>query len=61
MLFSGDAKVLGDWPGLAPEKLYQGRDLMATSDVRYWYAKALQSHWKLNRQQLSRIFPDLPL
>ncbi|GAA6184163.1 DUF1501 domain-containing protein [Aliiglaciecola sp. NS0011-25] len=62
--FNGElsgGKVLGDWPGLAPEKLYQGRDLMATSDVRYWYAKALQSHWKLNRQQLSRIFPDLPL
>ncbi|WP_342807193.1 hypothetical protein [Alteromonas sp. M12] len=53
--------MLGDWPGLAPEKLYQGRNLMATSDVRYWYAKALQSHWKLNRQQLSRIFPDLSL
>jgi uncharacterized protein (DUF1501 family) len=27
-------KVYGDWPGLAPEQLYEGRDLAVTTDFR---------------------------
>ena len=28
------ARVVADWPGLKPERLYQGRDLMPTADLR---------------------------
>ena len=27
-------RVVADWPGLKPERLYQGRDLMPTADLR---------------------------
>ena len=27
-------KVYGDWQGLKPERLYQGRDLQVTTDFR---------------------------
>lgn len=27
-------RVLGDWPGLAPDKLFEGRDLALTTDYR---------------------------
>jgi uncharacterized protein (DUF1501 family) len=37
LAFGGDVKggkIYGDWPGLAPEQLYEGRDLAATTDFR---------------------------
>lgn len=52
-------QVHGRWPGLAQEQLFQARDLMPTSDVRYWLSKALGAHWQLNEQQLHAIFPDI--
>ncbi|WP_395342541.1 DUF1501 domain-containing protein [Ningiella sp. W23] len=52
-------KVLGKWPGLAPDQLYQGRDLMPTSDVRHWIAGGLSSHWGLSAAQIRGVFPDL--
>jgi uncharacterized protein (DUF1501 family) len=51
--------VLGDWPGLAKHQLFQERDLMPTSDVRYWAFEALKQHWSLVPAQRKRIFPDL--
>nr|WP_136251974.1 DUF1501 domain-containing protein [Ningiella ruwaisensis] len=50
-------RIYGRWPGLA--ELYEGRDLMPTSDVRGWMAKALESHWGLSQQQIKRVFPDV--
>ena len=52
-------KMLGQWPGLSPEQLYKNRDLMPTSDVRQWMARALSAHWGLSSLQIKRVFPDL--
>lgn len=45
MIMAGGAvrggRVYGDWPGLRVDQLYQGRDLMPTSDVRAWAAWAM--------------------
>ncbi|MCU4677145.1 DUF1501 domain-containing protein [Catenovulum sp. 2E275] len=51
-------KVLGDWPGLAPENLYQNRDLKPTSAINSWLATVLHQHWQLNTQQVRAVFPD---
>ena len=70
MLFAGGAmskfksnlkggKILGKWPGLQSNQLFEQRDLMPTSDVRTWLNKALQSHWGLSKAQLTKVFPDL--
>ena len=52
-------RVLGDWPGLKSSELYEGRDLMPTSDVRRWIGTALQQHWKMSDQHIASVFPDL--
>jgi uncharacterized protein (DUF1501 family) len=52
-------QVLGDWPGLAQEQLYEQRDLKPTSDVRSWIAAVLQQHWRLTSTQLKHVFPDV--
>jgi uncharacterized protein (DUF1501 family) len=49
-------KVLGDWPGLAPEQLYQGRDLAVTTDFRVVFSELASQH--LGAKQLDRVFPD---
>jgi uncharacterized protein (DUF1501 family) len=54
-------EVLGKWPGLAVDDLFEKRDLMPTSDVRTWISKGLQQHWGLSKQQSNAIFPDLKL
>jgi uncharacterized protein (DUF1501 family) len=52
-------QVLGDWPGLALEQLYEQRDLKPTSDVRSWISAVLQQHWGLTSTQLRHIFPEV--
>jgi uncharacterized protein (DUF1501 family) len=52
-------QVLGEWPGLANEQLYENRDLKPTSDVRSWMAAVLQQHWTLGDAQISKVFPDV--
>jgi uncharacterized protein (DUF1501 family) len=37
-------KVLGDWPGLAQEKLADGRDLAVTTDYRDVFAEVARKH-----------------
>jgi uncharacterized protein (DUF1501 family) len=49
-------KVYGGWPGLAPEVLYEGRDLDLTSDFRTVCSEVLSRH--LGRKDVSRIFPN---
>ena len=49
-------RVYGRWPGLAPEQLYEGRDLALTTDFRNVFAEVVQRH--LGAQRLERIFPD---
>ena len=47
-------KVLGRWPGLAPEELNQGRDLAHTTDFRDLYAECLGF---LGNSELERVLP----
>lgn len=34
-------QVLGDWPGLAKDQLFEGRDLQPTSNAFSWIATVL--------------------
>ena len=49
-------KVYGQWPGLAPEQLYERRDLALTTDFRAVFAEILLSHMRAN--DISSVFPD---
>ena len=49
-------KVYGDWPGLAPGKTYQNRDLLVTTDWRSVLEEVLRDHLKLHPSK--QIFQD---
>jgi uncharacterized protein (DUF1501 family) len=52
-------KFAGDWPGLAPKALFEGRDLRPATDIRSLFMSVLQDHWALDRAALGkRVFPD---
>lgn len=51
-------RILGNWPGLAANQLFEGRDLMPTSDVFSWTAALLQQHWGLSSKAINNVFPD---
>ena len=48
-------KVYGRWPGLAPEVLYEGRDLDLTTDYRSVCSEILGRH--MDRGDMQKIFP----
>jgi uncharacterized protein (DUF1501 family) len=48
-------KVYGQWPGLAPEQLYENRDLALTTDFRDVLSEAVYSH--LGNKQIEKVFP----
>jgi uncharacterized protein (DUF1501 family) len=48
-------RVYGDWPGLAPEQLYEGRDLALTTDFRDVLGELVQRH--LGNRDLASVFP----
>ena len=48
-------KVHGKWPGLAPEQLYEGRDLALTTDFRTVFSEIAAKH--LGAGKLDRVFP----
>ena len=48
-------KVHGKWPGLAPEQLYEGRDLALTTDFRSVFSEVASKH--LGAARLETIFP----
>jgi uncharacterized protein (DUF1501 family) len=48
-------RILGDWPGLEREQLYEGRDLALTTDFRDVFAEIVSLH--LGADRLDRIFP----
>ncbi|MEM6333664.1 MAG: DUF1501 domain-containing protein [Planctomycetota bacterium] len=52
---SGARKVIGPWPGLAPDQLHQKRDLLHTTDFRDVLAEVVQGH--LGNANLQRILP----
>jgi uncharacterized protein (DUF1501 family) len=52
-------RVVADWPGLKPERLYQGRDLYPTTDLRGVLKGLLGSHLGLTPKALAEtVFPD---
>lgn len=48
-------RVVGRWPGLAPEQLYEGRDLTLTTDFRAVFAEVASRH--LGATKLDALFP----
>jgi uncharacterized protein (DUF1501 family) len=48
-------KVYGRWPGLAPEVLYEGRDLDLTTDYRSVCSEILARH--MGQRDVTKIFP----
>ena len=52
-------RVLGTWPGLASNQLYQGRDLAPTTDLRSVQKAALIQHLGLPADGVERVvFPN---
>jgi uncharacterized protein (DUF1501 family) len=47
--------VYGKWPGLAPEQLYEGRDLALTTDFRRVLGEVVYRH--LGNKNLNAVFP----
>jgi uncharacterized protein (DUF1501 family) len=50
-------KVLGKWPGLADEQLYQNRDLAMTTDFRAVFAEMAVKHLGAPAATLGKVFP----
>jgi uncharacterized protein (DUF1501 family) len=48
-------KAYGQWPGLAPEQLYEGRDLALTTDFRRVLGEGVYRH--LGNKALDVVFP----
>lgn len=48
-------KVYGEWPGLAEEQLYEGRDLALTTDFRDVLGELVTKH--LGNSNLNAVFP----
>lgn len=51
-------RVLGDWPGLSPDKLFEGRDLAITTDYRDFFAEACVRHMGVSTGDLTSVFPN---
>ena len=49
-------RVYGKWPGLAREQLFEGRDLMLTTDYRDVFAELAQKH--LGARDVNKLFPN---
>jgi len=50
-------RVYGEWPGLAPAALHEGRDLAVTTDYRSALAAVIARHLRLSDRALNEIFP----
>lgn len=62
LLLGGNVKggrVLGHWPGLTPDKLYEGRDVAVTTDFRDVLAEACERH--LGMRDSSALFAGYKL
>ena len=51
-------RVVRDWPGLAPSKLFEGRDLAPTTDLHALCRAVMRSHLGLDEATLRGVFPD---
>jgi len=48
-------RVYGQWPGLSPDRLYEGRDLALTTDFRRVLSEVVYRH--LGNKNLDAVFP----
>ena len=48
--------IYGDWPGLAPAQLHQGRDLEVTVDFRTFLGEIVERH--LGNPDTQTVFPE---
>jgi uncharacterized protein (DUF1501 family) len=52
-------RMIGQWPGLKSSQLYQGRDLMPTTDLRSLMKSVLRDHLEVPEKLLdTAVFPD---
>lgn len=62
LLLTGGAvnggQVLGQWPGLKQQQLFENRDLQPTSNSFDWIASLMAQHWQLSESQLNKVFPQ---
>jgi uncharacterized protein (DUF1501 family) len=49
--------VTTDWPGLAPDRLFENRDLRPTADLRAIAKALLRDHLRLNDRAVAQAFP----
>jgi uncharacterized protein (DUF1501 family) len=50
-------KVHGQWPGLSSGQLYEGRDLMVTTDFREVISAVLEQHLQLDSTRIRKVLP----
>jgi len=50
-------KVYGDWPTLAPDKLFQNRDLAVTTDFRDVFGEIVARHFGVTPADMAKLFP----
>ena len=51
-------KVYGEWPTLAPDKLFQDRDLAVTTDFRDVFGEICAGHFNLPMNKMAAVFPE---
>jgi uncharacterized protein (DUF1501 family) len=51
-------KVYGDWPTLAPDKLFQNRDLAITTDFRDVFGEITARHFGVPMSAMPTLFPQ---
>ena len=51
------SRVYGEWLGLAPAALYEGRDLAVSTDFRTVLACVIGRHLRVPDRSLTTIFP----
>ena len=51
-------KVYGDWPTLAPDKLFQNRDLAITTDFRDVFGEICARHFDVPMSDMPKLFPE---
>jgi uncharacterized protein (DUF1501 family) len=50
-------QIYGDWPGLTPRELHEGRDLAVTTDFRTVLAALSERHMRIGDAALQQLFP----
>ena len=53
-------QVIADWPGLSAARLYEGRDLTPTLDIRQLITGLVSEHFGIETGRINRsVFPDM--